>query len=93
MVIPGDPDPSLALYYPFAPCSCVALMDLQKMRAAGWGGGFVAAAVSAHLAHVNPSEAFPYGDQDIVRIVQRHYPGRCFLAAADCVLLLESTNF
>lgn len=44
------------------------------MRAAGWGGSFMAAALEAHLK-VNPSEVFPYGDQDVLRIVQRHYPG------------------
>lgn len=45
------------------------------MRAAGWGRSFVAAAVAAHLRDVNPAENFPYGDQDVLRIVQRHRPG------------------
>jgi hypothetical protein len=73
---PGDPSlTSTNLHHPFGLCSCVALMDLVKMRAAGWAGSFMAAALAAHVRDVNPAEAFPYGDQDVLRIVQRHYPG------------------
>ncbi|CAL8471649.1 g11191 [Coccomyxa elongata] len=69
----GNPDAPTP-HHPFGLCSCVALMDLRKMRAAGWGRSFVAAAVAAHLRDVNPAEDFPYGDQDVLRIVQRHRP-------------------
>lgn len=59
-------------------CSCVALLHLGKMRALGWSPDYVAAAITMHRARVNPEEAFPFGDQDVFRIVHELYPGSVY---------------